>query len=429
MEIRNERLQVLNVNNTSVGSSQLPRKILGILIFLIVTSWLIFNLIPILIAVSIIDLHELGSVSLLSYLREALIALACIIAPLIIAFVKAKSGHKSTQVSRRYQQCIGFCNLIIKATFPICLIISILSAIRLRNAIYGEVQPLTSLENLLLYIPLFALSPIIAGTNIGSYRWKQSTFMVALPRLLVSMFGPRFIFMQIAIPTILLAVATNYKSNIRTVAKLTVGMAATLLLLFAALPYLRKDDVIGVNSLYVGSPIHLIALAEVSDVFEYTKAPLFIPCGISGGSLSFMPVMCPQKNKKETLLSKEYYRFDFMLTSFVKQSNALENIGTGGNPILEAGLPYDSGFGYIWFILVGLTTAIVIVNMKSNIFAAFLFPHVAAKIIFLWRGTIVEFFDRIPLILLTTILLSITIELVNAHKHSTSSTKSLYDGY
>lgn len=425
--MQNVSLEILNSNDTNANSSQLPRKVLGVLIFLIVCSWLIFNLIPILIAISIIDLHELGGVSLLSYLQEALIALACTVAPLIIVFVKTKSKYKSTQASKQYQQSIVFCKLIIKVTFPICLIVSIISAVRLRNGVYGDVQPLTSLENLLLYIPLFAASPIIAGTNIGSITWKQSTFMVALPRLLVSIFGPRFVFMQIAIPTILIAIATNYKNNIKNIAKLTVGLLITLLLLFVALPFLRKDNNIGVNSLYEGSPMHLIALAESSNIFEYTKEPLYIPCGISGGSFNFIPFICPQNNNEETLVAKEDYRFDFMLTRFIKQSNKLENIGTGGNPVLETGLPYDSHFGYIWFILVGSTTAIVVMNIKSNIFAAFLFPHIAAKILFLWRGTIVEFFDRIPLILLTTIILLSTINLLRVHKHSIDLTMNLHD--
>jgi hypothetical protein len=427
--MQNDSLEIRNSNDTNVNSSQLPRKVLGILIFLIVCSWLIFNLIPILISISIIDLHELGGVSLLSYLREALIALACTVAPLIIAYAKTKSEYNFTQASKQYQQSIVFCKLIIKATFPICLLIGIISAVRLRNGVYGDVQPLTSLENLLLYIPLFAASPIIVGTDIKSFTWRQSTFMVALPRLLVSMFGPRFVFMQIAIPTALLAIATNYKNNIKNFVKLTVGIFTTLLLLFVALPFLRKDNNIGINSLYEGSPMHLITLAESSDVFEYTKRPLFIPCGISGGSFNFIPFICPQMNDEETLVAKENYRFDFMLTRFIKQSNKLENIGTGGNPVLETGLPYDSHFGYIWFIFVGSTTAIVVLNIKKNIFAAFLFPHIAAKILFLWRGTIVEFFDRIPLILLTTILLLSAIELLRVHRHSTYLTKNLHDSH
>lgn len=427
--MQNVNSQVVYLKDINTNSSQLPRKILGVLIFLIVCSWLIFNFIPILIAISSIDIHELGGISLISYLREALIALACTVAPLIIVLGKTKTGYKFTQVSKQYQQSIVLCKLIIKATFPICLIISILSALRLRNAIYGEVQPLNSLENLLLYIPLFAASPIIVGTNIRSFTWKQSTFMVALPRLLVSMFGPRFVFMQIAIPTILLVIATNYKNNIKNIAKLTVGILATLLLLLVALPLLRKDNNIGINSLYEGSPMHLIALAESSGVFEYTKAPLFIPCGIIGGSFNFIPSICPQKNDEGAVVAKENYRFDFILTRFIKQSNTLENIGTGGNPVLETGLPYDSHFGYIWFILVGSTTAIVVMNIKDNIFAAFLFPHVAAKILFLWRGTVVEFFDRIPLILLTTILLLSTIELFRVNKNSIYLTKNLYDSH
>lgn len=273
---------------------------------------------------------------------------------------------------------------------------------------YGDIDPVHPILNLLMYFQLTLLPVLLlGGWRLPRYLYILLISTVLFPRLMISAFGPRFFLLQALFPTLLYFFCVY---RVRLLSPLTVISVSLMAgYLFFLNPILRGDqETLGFQHLAVGSPVNLVTLAEDIGLKSDVVSPFYIPCGILRPLTEFID--CPQggivSGRKET------YRLDFAMADYVKQITGRDSIGTGGNPLIETGVLFGESLGYLWFLVIGALSGFILKFTYSNFWCLMLFPHVVMKLLFLWRATVVEFFDRIPLILASSGIWFIAVTIV-----------------
>jgi hypothetical protein len=264
---------------------------------------------------------------------------------------------------------------------------------------YGNVDPVPSILNVVLYVNL-TLLPILFWNRATLERrdYVELLACVVLPRLVVSLFGPRFFVLQAVIPIVVWEIM-----HVRTlrVGRLLVAAVATYAVLFHVVPWARNDPESGFDHLLAGSPLGLLPQVERMGLLDEER-PALIACEIAANVTTFD--VCDLR-RTFGVPATVAPRFDQVATYHAREITGIEAIGTGGNPVLEAfpGLAADANL--LWFVMVGLVTGFVVQRGTTVALCAFLFPHVTSKALFLWRGSVSEFFDRIPLLLVAYALI------------------------
>ena len=265
------------------------------------------------------------------------------------------------------------------------LISALFVYIRLMQQGYGDVEPTTLIDNLILYSHLMGISFLFAGYN-NSISHKKLFIPFALiifPRFLISTAGPRVFVFQALLP-VFFFIFPILKDYIR---KYFVFVLLFAFILFI-LPYLIGNRVGGeldaVSIYIVGSPITYLI---------HSPLKVFYNMHLVFAGLLYSWFGWDMFGYKQMFdLGSYKVRFDWIFTRLTIGPEGEHHLGTGGNPVFEA---YSEGIiGYIiLFIIVGVVCSYFDFRKKS-MFNRFVFPHIIAKVGFLWRGTFVELFDR-----------------------------------
>ena len=285
---------------------------------------------------------------------------------------------------------------IVYATFPIIFPWSIYNSYQTFKIGYGLVDPIDLNLNILMYIPLTVL-PVIAYDFAIKPSRKNALFLLLIiaPRLLISIFGPRFFLFQALIPVIMIYYSLN-KIDTKWVMKIT----AVFLFVTAIIPILRGDGEVLLRSLVVGSPINLIRLLPVPP--DDKLSLFYVPCAFSDGTIAGECTSIARQ-----LGASNFTSLDQMMTASIRLETGLNSIGTGGNPFFESGAFSSILFAGGLFVITGIIIGIILKNFLNNIFFLLLMSHVPSKALFLLRGNFLEFYDRLLYIATAAIALKI----------------------
>jgi hypothetical protein len=267
------------------------------------------------------------------------------------------------------------------------------AALAIARGGYRDVTTIPRPLNLLLYVSL-TLLPVVLWNRDRLSRREYVVLLAAVvvPRLFISLTGPRFVVLQAAIPIVFWEAMHARKVSLP---RLVVGAVAAYAFLFHLVPALRKDAVSGFQHIVYGSPVTLLPQFKALRLLDDAPASL-VPCEIVAGATRLD--VCDLRQFFGIPEDVEP-RLDRAATHFTRERTGIDAIGTGGNPILEAFPELELGWNLGWFLVIGGVCGFVLRGMRQATICCFLLPHVAAKGLFFWRGTITEFFDRIPLIL------------------------------
>ena len=185
--------------------------------------------------------------------------------------------------------------------------------------------------------------------------------------------------------------------RIITAKTVAAGLAAFIALLYV-IPALRGDTVLGSANLIVGSPLGFAAAVESTGVLQTDSPSELVACEIVANvtRLDVCSLRAAFGVPRDVPA-----RIDQAVTFHIRETTGLDAIGTGGNPVIEAFPAGDLSWGLAWFVLAGGLLFWTVRNSRSRPVACFLLPHMTAKSLFLWRGTLSELFERVPFILLS----------------------------
>lgn len=382
--------------------TQLPRRLRehtqhNFLVLAIIAAVLIFHLLPI-TAYSFFEISL--EIDATSYAITTLLATLFVLVGVFIARLISKVRIVNSRPPKELTSAIFILTKIfIYFTSIVVLPWSTYAAYALYNIGYGSTDPVHPLLNILMYVQLTLLPIVLLSAECRNKERIILMFLTVAPRLVIAAFGPRFFLIQAVLPIIFFLVYVNRGQLLN--AKILLLGSFVFIFIFFLNPLLRNDPEFGLEHILVGSPINLIPISSQLDIHKFTDDPFFIPCGII--PLLNRLVDCPQHKEFNGIVAP--YRFDFITTEHIRGLTGRDSIGTGGNPLIESGIVYGGYAGYLWFLVIGLLSGLTINSAFTNYYALMLYPHIVTKVVFLWRGTIVEFFDRIPFVIISAVLL------------------------
>lgn len=363
-----------------------------------VLSWLIFQALPGLI-LSDID----SRIDFIPENHQILIFTAALAlgAGYWLAVFSGKKKKHHLKKSIWFDSALPLARFAIYTTFPLTCIWALFSAAQLASGGYLAADPVSGPQNLLSYVVL-SLLPIVLWSKrkeSPSDYWGL-IFMIVAPRLIISLVGPRFFVLQALIPIALWEIMFARK---KIGAKLWLTGVLSIFCLFFLFPYLRGDETIGLQHLLLGSPILLWDTVAQLNLTKDGSEINLVACEIFS-NISTLDI-CSLRSSWG-IPDGISIRLDQAATYFLREATGITSVGTGGNPLIEA-FPATTitwaGLG--WLFAVGLCSGYVIIKAPSSPIYCYLLPHISSKIIFLWRGSIAEYFDRIPLIIISYLLL------------------------
>ncbi len=379
------------------------RKDHKLFIVLMTTSWVFFQGIPSVIYKDYgFNAAHLSS----SYLLNSLIALVVLIFGYLVAIKGVSEKQTPNLVDKLVTYTLPVIKIFLFLSFPFIFYKSIQFALVLNTNEYGTVQPYTKFFNIFSYITL-GLLPIILWNKHFMQKnqyWLLITLIV-LPRLVISMFGQRFFVLQALVPIIIWE-SFFYPRKI-SLTKIFFGLVFLFFAIFYLFPTLRKDKSTGLKNMVVGSPIFAGHYFNKYLEFENISG-----CKLIAGEIVSNTVGLDVFDiRNQWNIPKEVpIRIDQAATYFARIELNKEAIGTGGNPMEEAFPNGNLTFcGLIWFFIIGYVTGVVITKATSKFWVCFFLPHVSSKVLFLWRATISEFFDRLPFIMISLLVLIIVL--------------------
>ena len=222
--------------------------------------------------------------------------------------------------------------------FVPALISAIFVYVRIMQQGYGDVEPTTLVDNLILYSHLMGISFLFAGYN-NSISHKKLFIPFALiifPRFLISTAGPRVFVFQALLP-VFFFIFPILKDYIR---KYFVFVLLFAFMLFI-LPYLIGNRVGGeldAVSIYIGgSPITYLI---------HSPLKVFYNMHLVFAGLVFSWLGWDMFGYKQMFdLGSYKVRFDWIFTRLTIGPEGEHHMGAGGNPVFEA---YSEGIiGYI----------------------------------------------------------------------------------
>ncbi len=269
--------------------------------------------------------------------------------------------------------------------FPPAIVVSIIVYIRIIQFGYGDVEPTTTIESIILYAHLLALSFLFAGytSSIPSRKLLILLGLIVLPRFIISTSGPRFFVFQALLP-VFFFVYPIIKSFIRKYILFIILFAFLLIVMPFFIGNRLGGDFTFISFYIYGSPILFMV---------YTPMGMFKNMHLVGAGLLYSFLNADIFGYKKLFdLGSYKIRMDWIETRLTIGPEGDHHFGTGGNPIYEA---YTEGIvGYIiLFLLLGFMCA-YFDNRKPSMLNRFVFPHLIAKFGFFWRGTFVELIDR-----------------------------------
>jgi hypothetical protein len=366
----------------------------GVKAFVLATiaAWAVFHGLP-LAAIGLLPLADSFPVS--EYTTLAAVSLAAFLAGVLLSRA-ARPALASAEhtLARALPATVAYLRLTAIPLTVACAYAALLTA----RGGYGNVDPVPTWLNLALYVNL-TLLPVVLWNRQRLARRSYLGLLVAviLPRLVVSLVGPRFFVLQAVLPVVFWE-ALFQRIRLRTVA---LGLVVGYVAMFHVLPAMRNDQESGFLHLLLGSPINMVPQVEQMGLLEDSPA-LLVPCEIVA-SVSNWDV-CGLR-RSFSVPDSVRPRLDQAATYHARELTGIDAIGTGGNPVIEAFPDYRPSGNVLWFAVVGLICGVVIRGMQRVPLCCFLLPHVAAKGLFLWRGTIAEFFDRLPLLFLVYVMI------------------------
>lgn len=296
---------------------------------------------------------------------------------------------------------------------PVALALSVIDARNIFLNSYLESNPVSPVLNYLGYVEI-SLIPIFLWSRDRMPRKRYWLVLgaICIPRLIISLFGPRFFVLQALLPIFLWE--SIYFRMIKKRHLFSWLIVGSLVFLYVV-PNLRGDEQRGLESVIIGSPVGFRALARQYDLVGEQARQDIILCEITANSTGYD--VCALR-KSWHIDDDVRPRIDQAATANLRDQLAYTGVGTGGNPIVEA---FPQGVftlsGICWFLLIGASLGLTVSTARNYPIACFLFPHLSAKCAFLWRGTICEYFDRIPMLILSFIALLILYRLVGHSTH------------
>lgn len=365
-----------------------PRRALAFFGIGTVLAWVLFHGAP-LAAVSLLPYAELLPTG-----RYAVVATAALVALVTGLALAAWSTAAAVEPGSEHPfvRILPAVILYLKVTVAPLVAITGYYAVRSAGSGYATVDPIPSSVNIFMYVGL-TLMPIVLWNRprLDTAEYWGLLGCVILPRLVVSLFGPRFYVLQAAIPVALWELM--HAKALRP-GRLLLGVAAAYAFLFHVVPWARNDPESGFAHLLAGSPLGLLPELEHLGLLDEPR-PRLVMCEIAANVSTVDVCGLRQAFGVPTDVP---VRIDQVATYFVREATGLDAIGTGGNPIVEAFPGLSTDWNVLWFLAIGALTAVVLRRSTTAPLCAFLFPHVTSKALFLWRGTISEFFDRLPLL-------------------------------
>jgi hypothetical protein len=326
---------------------------------------------------------ELATVSLLAFLAGSIIA----------GLLIATQTHRK-DVSTVLDDALDPASAYVLFSAPVLVPWAGYEAWQTMTLGYGNVDTVSTALNLVLYVNLSLLPVILWNKDrVSAQRYWALLALIVLPRLLVSLGGQRFFVLQALIPIALWELSAL--RSLLTPRTIAIGIGA-LLTLFYVIPSIRGDAVFGLANVLIGSPLGFSGAVKATGVLDANRRSELVTCEIIAGTTSWD--VCSLRSDfgvPEAVPA----RLDQATTYHVRQLTGLDAIGTGGNPIVEAYPGEHLSLGIAWFSIAGALLGWAALRGGESPLACYLFPHLAAKSIFLWRGSLAEYFERIPLIL------------------------------
>jgi hypothetical protein len=367
-------------------------------LILVLLSWIMFQGLPIL-AGEALPSNPLDLVP--SY---GVLAVASLVAFLAGAWwVGARLGEAPAGTGARgtaLDGALGLAVLYLWLSAPLLLPWSAVEGWNTARQGYGNVEAISRPLNLALYVNLSMLPVVLWNCDVlGPRRYWALLVIIVLPRALIALGGGRFFVLQALIP---IALWEARRMRRLVSARAVVGGAAGLLVILWGIPALRGDAYLGLAGLVAGSPLGFVAQVEATGVLRNNTRSELVGCEIVANATSLD--VC---SLREVFgVPREVpARLDQATTWRIREMTGFDTLGTGGNPVVEAFPRGELSWGLLWFALAGGLLLWTVDRSRTHPVACYLLPHVAAKSLFLWRGTLSEIFERIPLILLSYALL------------------------
>lgn len=374
------------------------RRLAQWLLALIIVSWIVFQGAPVAV-IRELDLQVGDTRTWLLYERQIIGALAAVIAGFVAGHKLAMRVNAVPAPSKRtYPNLFKPTQYFLLLTALPVIVWTVIEAISLKTAGYGNVDPLSRELNLTLYVTLTLLPIVLANTDKRLYALLIA--IILIPRFMISLYGPRFFLLQGLIPVILWTLRNDLTKK-----QVVVGAGAAVTLMWYLLflnPTLRESPETGIETLIVGSPVNLLPISEAIQYKEKVSGLDVVGCELIASQLR--TDYC-RLRERTGITEAARLRTDHIFTDVIREVTGLDAIGTGGNPIIEASPSLIFPKGLWWFAIVGLISGYIARSAPTSEISLFLLPHVTAKVLFLWRGTIAEFLDRIPVLLLTYLII------------------------
>jgi hypothetical protein len=315
------------------------------------------------------------------------------------AAVRAALGG-SMPVERSHETALdgalGFASLYIWVSTPILVPWAALEAWNTVGVGYGYVEAISRPLNVALYVNLSLLPVVLWNRDLlGQRRYWALIFLIVLPRALITLGGGRFFVLQALIPIALWETQRMRRAiNFKTVA----GGIGILFAMFYGIPALRGDALLGVAGMVAGSPLGFAAAVDTSGVLQTNDRSELVTCSVVVNATGLDPCALRSTFRVPGHVPA---RLDHATTFHLREMSGFETLGTGGNPVVEAFPKGGISWGLLWFALAGGLLSWSVGRSMTSPVACFLLPHVTAKSLFLWRATLSEIFERIPLILVS----------------------------
>jgi len=372
----------------------------SLLLFTSISSWLYFQGIPILLNDGRVNVSE-------NYIFASIFSLLLLILGIIFgSALKLKSYNISWQSS-----LINPLYVFIILSFPVTFIMALNSAYINLAYGYGAADAILFIQNILGYV-ILTIMPIFlfSAKTLCSRKINLILLLIIIPRFLVSIFGQRFYLLQAIIPIFFWIYFFKKISIKYVIVFVAIGFIASAFIM----PAIRGDSVWGIENIILGSPLNLLPLIEKTNILKgFNSYSLFL-CQIVSGIYD----ICDLTNIW-TVPEGHSLRYHNALTYIIRQESGIDGIGTGGNPIIEfapnESSEYSSGF---IFFLIGGISGLIVRNCISNPLACFLLPHISSKLLFLWRGTLVEFYDRLLPLIFVYLMLKIIAKILKKIKNA-----------
>ena len=295
---------------------------------------------------------------------------------------------------------LGLSTLYVFVSTPVLAPWAALQAWNTASVGYGYVEAIGRPLNLALYVNLSLLPVILWNRDVlGVRRYWVILFLIVLPRALITLGGGRFFVLQALIPIALWETQRmRHVVNVKTVA---VG-SGILLAMFYGIPALRGDALLGFAGMVAGSPLGFVAAVESSGVLQNNDRSELVTCSVVVNATGLDP--CGLRDVFR-VPGDVPARLDHATTYHLREMTGFETLGTGGNPVVEAFPRGELSWGVLWFAIAGGLLSWTVWRSVTSPVACYLLPHVTAKSLFLWRATLSEIFERIPLVLLSYVML------------------------